>query len=120
MKTILSSRRHHYVARVSIFLVMAALIAGMVGCGQPAPPLEPQYIPVVAAGDEHTVGLKDDGTVVAVGWNAYGQLDVDGWTDIVQVTAGEAHTVGLRDDGTVVAVGDNDHYQCDVDDWNLN
>src|SRR4030042_4621407 len=36
MKIILSSRRHHYVARVSIFLVTVALIAGMVGCGQPS------------------------------------------------------------------------------------
>jgi len=33
MKIILSSRRHHYLARVSIFLVTVALIAGMVGCG---------------------------------------------------------------------------------------
>jgi len=33
MKTILSSRRHHYVPRVSIFLITVALIAGMVGCG---------------------------------------------------------------------------------------
>ena len=32
MKIILSSKRHHYLARVSIFLVMVALIAGMVGC----------------------------------------------------------------------------------------
>ena len=32
MKIILSSRRHHYVVRVSIFLVTVALIAGMVGC----------------------------------------------------------------------------------------
>ena len=32
MKTILSSKRHHYLARVSIFLVTVALIAGMVGC----------------------------------------------------------------------------------------
>ena len=32
MKIILSSKRHHYVARVSIFLVTVALIAGMVGC----------------------------------------------------------------------------------------
>jgi hypothetical protein len=29
----LSSRRHHYVARISIFLVAVALIVGMVGCG---------------------------------------------------------------------------------------
>jgi len=33
MKTILSSRRCHYAARVSIFLIVVALIAGMVGCG---------------------------------------------------------------------------------------
>jgi len=32
MKTILSPRRDHYLARVSIFLIMLALIAGMVGC----------------------------------------------------------------------------------------
>ena len=32
MKIILSSKRHHYLARVSIFLIMAALIAGMTGC----------------------------------------------------------------------------------------
>jgi hypothetical protein len=33
MKRILSSSRHHYVARVSIFLIMVAFIAGMAGCG---------------------------------------------------------------------------------------
>jgi hypothetical protein len=33
MKTILSSRRHHYVARVSIFLIIVALVVGMAGCG---------------------------------------------------------------------------------------
>jgi len=32
MKTMLSSRRGHCVAAISIFLIMAALIAGMVGC----------------------------------------------------------------------------------------
>ena len=32
MKIILSSTRHHYLARVSIFLVTIALIAGIVGC----------------------------------------------------------------------------------------
>jgi hypothetical protein len=37
MKIILSSRRHHYVARVSIFLVTLALVVGMVGCFQPPP-----------------------------------------------------------------------------------
>ena len=75
------------------------------------------YTPMVAAGGYHTVGLKSDGTVVAVGWNTYGQCDVGSWTDIVQVAAGEGHTVGLKSDGTVVAVGYNTYGQCDVDNW---
>jgi hypothetical protein len=33
MKTILSSRKHPYIARVGIFLIAIALIAGVVGCG---------------------------------------------------------------------------------------
>ena len=62
---------------------------------------------MVAAGNYHTVGLKSDGTVVAVGMNGDGQCDVGNWTDIIQVAAGDDHTVGLKSDGTVVAVGDN-------------
>jgi len=40
MKTILSSRRHQYLARASIFLVTVALIAGMLGCGTTTPSAE--------------------------------------------------------------------------------
>ena len=54
------------------------------------------------------MGLRTDGTVIAVGWNDYGQCDVDNWTDIVQVAAGGVHTVGLKVHGTVVTayIGD--------------
>jgi len=38
MKTIFGSRRNHHLARVSVFLIMAALIAGMSGCGDYTPP----------------------------------------------------------------------------------
>jgi hypothetical protein len=65
----------------------------------------------------HTVGLKNDGTVVAVGGNVYEQCNVGGWTDIIQVAAGEGHTVGVKSDGTVVAVGYNEYGQCDVGNW---
>ena len=71
----------------------------------------------LAAGSCHTVGLKADGTVEAVGDNEYGQCDVSGWADIVAVSAGELHTVGLKADGTVVAVGDNGYGRCNVPDW---
>jgi len=70
----------------------------------------------VAAGVCHTVGLKDGGTVVAVGLDDYGQCDVGNWTDIVQVATGGWHTVGLKDDGTVVAVGDY-FWQLNVGGW---
>ena len=75
------------------------------------------YTVCIAAGDFHTVGLNDDGTVIAVGDNKYGQCDVSNWTDIVAVAAGEFHTVGLRSDGTVLAVGNNAEGQCKVFDW---
>lgn len=65
------------------------------------------------------MGLKADGTVVAVGWNEYGQCNLAGWTGIVAIAAGTAgnHTVALKADGTVVAVGSNDYGQCNVSDW---
>jgi len=73
---------------------------------------------MVAAGDLHTVGLESDGTVVAVGYNYYGQCNVGGWTNIIQVDAGGYHhTVGLKSNGTVVAVGDNHYGQCNVGGW---
>ena len=65
----------------------------------------------------HTVALKTDGTVVAVGDNHYGKCDVSGWTDIVAVAVGDYNTVGLKADGTVVAVGSNYDGQCTVSGW---
>lgn len=56
-------------------------------------------------GRGHIVGLRKDGTVIAVGDNTYGQCNVNGeeWADIVAIAAGDFHTVGLKSDGTVVA-----------------
>jgi hypothetical protein len=71
--------------------------------------------PMVAAGHCHTVGLKSDGTVVAVGSNSSGECNVGSWTGIVQVAAAYWYTVGLMSDGTLVAVGDNFYDQCEVD-----
>jgi uncharacterized repeat protein (TIGR01451 family) len=62
----------------------------------------------IAAGRNHTVGLKQDGTVVAVGDNSSGQLNVSSWTNIKAVAAGYNYTAGLKEDGTVVAVGSID------------
>ena len=69
---------------------------------------------LISAGDKHLVGVRSNGTVLAVGSNEFGQCDVSGWRDIVAVAAGDYHTVGLKADGTVVAVGKNDSHQCYV------
>lgn len=75
----------------------------------------------IAAGYQHSVGLRKDGTVVAVGDNTYGQCNVAEWTDIIQISADIYHTVGLRKDGTVVSTkiprGQPDGGQCNVDTW---
>jgi hypothetical protein len=71
---------------------------------------------MVAPGIVHTVGLKSDGTVLAVGLfdttpvlgaNLTGWLDVGNWTDIVQVAAGSLCTLGLESAGTVVVAAPN-------------
>ena len=73
---------------------------------------------IISAESNNTVGLKADGTVVAVGSDYEGKCDVSNWKDIVEISAGYNHTVGLKTDGTVIAVGDNVNCQCDVSNWN--
>jgi len=80
-------------------------------------PGQPPQLIMVAAGSHHTVGLKADGTVVAVGLDDEEQCSVGNWTGITQVAAGRYHTVGLKNDGTVVAVGWDSDGQCDVGGW---
>ena len=71
---------------------------------------------VLAVGNEHTVLLRNDGTVLAAGDDSFGQCDVGSWTDVIAVAAGAYHTVGLRADGTVLATGDDSLGQCAVGD----
>jgi uncharacterized delta-60 repeat protein len=69
----------------------------------------------VAAGWAHTVALKADGTVVAWGYNYYGQTNVPaGLGGVGDIAAGGLHTVALKGDGTVVAWGYNTYGQATV------
>ncbi|GHV16939.1 hypothetical protein FACS189425_02150 [Clostridia bacterium] len=76
-----------------------------------------ENIIAISAGGWGNVGLKADGTVVAVGDNESGQHNVEDWRGIVAISAQSDFTVGLKTDGTVVAVGDNYYGQCDVGAW---
>jgi len=65
-------------------------------------------------GFAHTVLLRPDGTVFAVGENDAGQLNVGDWHDVVMVAAGAKHTLGLTRDGRVLSTGDNTYGQCET------
>jgi alpha-tubulin suppressor-like RCC1 family protein len=81
----------------------------------------------VAAGDRHSMFLKDDGTLWTAGWNRYCQLGLEdeiapavhqfgftvllpvqvGLQDVVAVAGGETHTIAVTGDGTVWGWGQN-------------
>ena len=69
----------------------------------------------IAGGGNHSLALKDDGTVVAWGGNEYGQCNVPiGLKGVVSIAGGGNHSLALKDDGTVVAWGGNEYGQCNV------
>lgn len=66
-------------------------------------------------GGGHTVGLKKDGTVVAIGDNSYGQCEVEDWTDIVAIDTGDWYTVGVTSTGKVLITGQNSIHNMYID-----
>ncbi len=94
----------------------------------PQPKLVPglNNIVAVAAGVEHTVALKRDGTIWTFGSNNFEQLgyktipdeqthstpkQVPGLTNVIAIAAGYQHTVALKRDGTIWTFGNNDFGQ---------
>ena len=64
----------------------------------------------ISAGNEHAVGLKSNGTVVAVGRSSdsngsWSNLLVTGWSGITSIAAGANHTIARRSNGRVYSTG---------------
>ena len=69
----------------------------------------------IACGEKHTVLLKRDGTVEAVGSLQSGQVAVPpNLTNVIAIAAGTDHNLALLANGRVVAWGWNDAHQIDV------
>ena len=76
-------------------------------------------ITAVASGEQHSLAVKNDGTVWAWGYNGRGELGdgtttqrsspvlVSGLTGVMAVEAGEFHSLAIKSDGTVWAWGYN-------------
>jgi alpha-tubulin suppressor-like RCC1 family protein len=65
----------------------------------------------IAAGENHSCALKNDGTVVQWGDPSMEQVPA-GLTNVVAIAAGGFHTLALKIDGTVVAWGSDYYLQC--------
>ena len=75
--------------------------------------------PMVSLGDSHALALRTDGTVLAWGSDAYGQLGLGrsllsaspvrifGLADVQSIAGGNGHSLAVRKDGTVWAWGEN-------------
>jgi alpha-tubulin suppressor-like RCC1 family protein len=74
-------------------------------------------IKAIAAGGNHTMALKGDGTVAT--WGDLSATVPAGLTGVTAIDTGAidtgvSHTVALKDDGTLVAWGNNDYGQATV------
>ena len=76
-------------------LAVGLMMAWVLGaCGG-----EPGYVSI-SAGNGHTCGVREDGTVDCWGFDEYGQATPPEG-EFVSVSAGDLHTCGVRDDGSV-------------------
>ena len=117
-----------YVETDGTLWAMGYKVNGQLGDGKDAN-LEFRSTPVqvatgvasVAAGADHTMYVKTDGTLWATGSNAQGQLGNGGnststtpvqvATGVASVAAGRVHTMYVKTDGTLWAMGDNRYGQ---------
>ncbi|MCL2633048.1 MAG: TIR domain-containing protein [Oscillospiraceae bacterium] len=64
----------------------------------------------VSVGVDHVLGLKSDGTVLAMGGGSFGQCNVASWKDIIAIHAGWFNSFGITRNGDVLIVGDRYGY----------
>jgi len=75
----------------------------------------PDTVKAIAAGGEHSLALRTNGTVLAWGGNTYGQTNVPaGLSNVTAIAAGYYHSLALRGDGKVVAWGRNNDGETNV------
>ena len=66
----------------------------------------------ISCGQAHSVGLRNDGSIVTWGDNRFNQrLNTPTGTGFVSIACGWNHSVGLKNDGSIVTWGNNSWHQ---------
>ena len=100
------------VAQVSVSPILAW---GDNSAGQLDVPIGTADVVALAAGGDHSLALRPDGSIVAWGDNSSGQNNVpQSVNNIVALAEGESHSLALRADGSVVGWGDNSRGQATI------
>ena len=85
------------------------------GFGAASVPVGLSGVVDIAAGGALNMALKQDGSVVAWGYDYDGRTNVPaGLSDVVAIAVGDSHSVALKQDGSVVAWGRNYDGQTNV------
>lgn len=60
-------------------------------------------------GHGHVVGLKKDGTIIAIGDDNHAQCSeaINDWENVVRISTGDWYTVGVTENGGVLVTGEN-------------
>jgi hypothetical protein len=84
---------------------------------EPSPVDNLNGVVAISTGFLHNLALTSNGTVVAWGNNAWGQITTpQNLTDVVAVAAGSRHSLALKSNGTLAAWGDNSAGQINLPD----
>lgn len=70
----------------------------------------------IFCGENTTIGLKADGSVVFAG-SKLNSYDLSVLKDVVYISEAPGLILALKEDGTVVATGSNRNGECNVSDW---
>ncbi|HOX55693.1 MAG TPA: hypothetical protein P5205_05160 [Candidatus Paceibacterota bacterium] len=110
------SNDYGWTVSAEVSLTVNNIVAwGSNGSGQTNVPAELSGAVAIAAGGNHSLALRADGTMAAWGAGGAGQTNVpSGLVNVVGMTAGQESSTALRADGSVIAWGTDKNTQAVV------
>jgi hypothetical protein len=81
-------------------------IGPVIGWGYPVTQSDINNVAAIAAGEEHSIALRKDGSIIGWGSNIYGLQQIPEGNDFKAISAGRYQNLALKADGSIVGWGD--------------